>query len=70
MAIANSNQRITITVSKEMAERLDLYSKKMGVNRSALCAQFIGVSIMGYDKAFDVMDNFGKDMIAETVEKK
>jgi len=49
--------KITVNVSDEMVTRLELYSKKMGVSRSALCAQFIGQSVMGYDKAFDVMDN-------------
>ena len=51
------NQRIQVNVSDEMISRLELYSKKMGISRSALCAQFIGQCVMGYDKAFDVIDN-------------
>jgi len=54
--------KITVNVSDEMVTRLELYSKKMGVSRSALCAQFIGQSVMGYDKAFDVMDTMADKM--------
>lgn len=49
--------RIQVIVSKEMAERIDFYANKMGLSRSALCCQFIGKSVMGYDKAFDMANN-------------
>jgi hypothetical protein len=65
MAVGNNKQRITITVSNEMAEKLDYYSGKMGVNRSAMCAQFVGQAIMGFDKAFEM----GAKYLADSLEK-
>jgi len=62
-------QRIQVNVSDEMITRLELYSTKMGISRSALCAQFIGQAIMGYDKAFDVIDNYGNKLLTDEYEK-
>jgi len=59
------NTRIQVNISDEMITRLDLYSKKMGVSRSALCAQFIGQAVMTYDKAYEVIDNMAKEYVTE-----
>ena len=48
--------RIQVNVSDMMVEKIDKYAQMMGVSRSALCSMLIGQGIMGYDKAFDIMD--------------
>ena len=63
MAIAKNRKRIMITVSDEMANKILFYSNKMGVTQSSLCSQFVGQAIMGYDKAFDLMDNMAKKVL-------
>lgn len=60
MAIAKDRKRIMMTVSDEMAEKIIFYSNKMGVTQSALCSQFVGQGIMGFDKAFDLMDEMAE----------
>lgn len=49
MSSANKTFRLQVSVSLEMLDKIDFYSKKMGVSRSALCAMFIGQGIMGYE---------------------
>lgn len=59
-----------VTLSDEMADKVEKYAKKIGVTKSSLCAQFIGQSIMGFDsidaavgKAFlSTVDMDGKDV--------
>jgi len=62
MALGKEKCRVQVIVSKEMSDKIDLYSSKMGLSRSALCCQFIGQGIMGYDKAFDVVDLMAKHL--------
>lgn len=63
MAIGKNRKRVMITVSDEMAAKIDFYSNKMGVTMSALCAQMVGQAIMGYDKAYDLVDEMAKRMV-------
>lgn len=72
MAIGKDRTKIVITVSTDMANRIDLYCQKMGVSRSALCGMLIGQGIMGYDKSFEVVDRMGGSLansIAKETEK-
>lgn len=48
--------RVQVNISDIMVERIDKYAQMMGVSRSALCSMLIGQGIMGFDKAFDIMD--------------
>jgi CopG-like RHH_1 or ribbon-helix-helix domain, RHH_5 len=57
--------KVQITLSEEMTERIDIYAKKVGVSRSALCGILIGQGIMAYDKAFDVINAMTAAEIAE-----
>lgn len=65
MAVSKNKGRITITCSDEQIAKLDAYSCKMGMNRSALCAYFIGQGLLSMDKAFGVMDRVTADMTDE-----
>jgi metal-responsive CopG/Arc/MetJ family transcriptional regulator len=57
--------RIQVNLSDDMVEKLDIYASKMGVARSALCAMFIGQAVMGYDKAYEVIETAGTKAIIE-----
>jgi len=63
MPIADSRTRINVTVSKEMAEKIDMYRNQMGLTRSAFCAYVIGQNVMAMDKAMSVIDDSAKRMV-------
>jgi hypothetical protein len=63
MPIGKNRKRIMITVSDEMAGKIEFYSNKMGVTMSALCAQMVGQAIMGYDKAYNLVDEMAKRLV-------
>lgn len=65
MAVPKGKQRITITVSDESVEKLSYYGEKMGMNRSALCAYFVGQGLLSMDKAYSLIDMFASDMSEE-----
>ena len=65
MAVPKGKQRITITVSDESIEKLSYYGDKMGMNRSALCAYFVGQGLLSMDKAYSLIDRFASDMSEE-----
>lgn len=54
--------RIQMNLSDEMVAKVDLYAKKMGVSRSALCALLIGQGIMNYEKSESVLESLGKEL--------
>lgn len=47
--------RLNISVSDEVNEKLNKYSKIMGVPKSSLCTIFIGQGLMSYDKAIEAL---------------
>ena len=61
--------RVQVNLSDEMVCKVDLYAKKMGVSRSALCSMLVGQGIMGYDKSMDIIsllgDKLGDNLLAE-----
>ena len=68
MAVPKGKQRITITVSDESVEKLSYYGEKMGMNRSALCAYFVGQGLLSMDKAYSLIDRVAFDMKKALVE--
>ena len=68
MAVGENRERIYVTVSSEMAERIDLYRNKMGLSRSAFCAYLVGQGVMTMDKAMGVVDQMGVAMVAKAEE--
>lgn len=66
MAIADNRERIYVTVSSDMAERIDFYREKMGLTRSAFCAYLIGQGVMSMDKAMGIWDEMGKTIVEKT----
>ena len=69
MAIAENRERIYVTVSSDMAERIDFYREKMGLTRSAYCAYIIGQGVMSMDKAMGIWDEMGKAIVQKTSDK-
>lgn len=69
MAIADNRERIYVTVSSDMAERIDFYREKMGLTRSAYCAYIIGQGVMSMDKAMGIWDEMGKAIVQKTSDK-
>ena len=65
MAVPKGKQRITITVSDESVEKFSYYGEKMGINRSALCAYFVGQGLLSMDKAYSLIDRVASDMSEE-----
>lgn len=65
MAVPKGKYRITITVSDEAVDKLSYYGEKMGMNRSALCAYFVGQGLLGLDKSYAVIDKVTSDMSEE-----
>lgn len=54
--------RVQVNLSDEMVDRVDVYAKKMGVSRSALCSIFVGQGIMSYDRSMDMLANLGEKL--------
>lgn len=69
MAVAENRERIYVTVSADMAERIDFYREKMGLTRSAYCAYIIGQGVMSMDKAMGIWDEMGKAIVEKTSDK-
>ena len=65
MAVGKNKTRITITISDEQLAKLDAYSAKMGMNRGALCAYFIGQGVLSMDKAYGVLYKFADSLSDE-----
>lgn len=61
--------RVQVNLSDEMVAKVDVYARKMGVSRSALCSMLVGQGIMGYDKSMDLLsligDKVGDSLLAE-----
>ncbi len=59
--------KVQVTVSDEMVAKIDTYAKEMGISRPALCSVFIGQGVLGFDKAYklvnDTIDIVTNDLI-------
>ncbi len=62
--------KVQVTVSDEMVNKIDKYASLMGISRSALCATFIGQGIMGYDKTYEMLDDFVEKELSKSNENK
>ena len=65
MALADNKERIYVTVSSDMASRIDFYREKMGLSRSAFCAYLVGNGVMTMDKAMGLLDDMGRVIITQ-----
>lgn len=65
MAVGKDKERIYVTVSSDMAKRIDHYCQAMGLSRSAFCSYSVGQTVMSMDKAFGVVDEIGASLREE-----
>lgn len=68
MALGDNRERIYVTVSTDMASRIDFYREKMGLSRSALCAYLVGQGVMSMDKAMGIFDEMGKAIVDKSAD--
>lgn len=59
MPLSPENERIFVTVSREMGARIDNFREQMGMSRSAFCAFLIGQGVMSMEKAVGLIDAIG-----------
>lgn len=62
--------KIQVTVSDEMAARVDKKAKEFGVTRSALCAMAIGQFIESQDKGIEMFERITANLAESLAEKK
>lgn len=67
MPLSPDNERIYVTVSKDMVARIDNFRGQMGMSRSAFCSFLIGQGVMSMDKAVGLIDAIGDKLSAEAV---
>ena len=67
MAVSPENDRMYVTVSKDMMKRIDEYRAKMGLTRSAFCSFLIGQGVLSMDKAQGLIDAIGERLTADTL---
>lgn len=56
--------RVQVNLSDDVANKLDFYCKRMGMNRSALCSYFIGHGLLVTDKSMDIISGMGNAQIS------
>jgi hypothetical protein len=67
MPVSAENERMYVTVSKDMMKRIDEYRAKMGLSRSAFCAFLIGQGVISMDKAVGIFDSIGEQLKSQVV---
>ena len=48
--------RVQVNLNDELVKKIDEYAKMIGITRSSLCAVYIGQGVLGYDKAFEMIE--------------
>lgn len=69
MPVSLDNERIYVTVSKDMAAQIDNFRGQMGMTRSAFCSFLIGQGVMSMSKAVGLIDAIGDKLTDEAVEE-
>ena len=60
--------RIQVSVSDEMLEKLNFYSKKMCMSRSQLMNFLCGQGLMSLDKSMNILENMGEKVSDDLIE--
>lgn len=48
--------KVQVNLNDDLVKEIDRYAKMIGVTRSSLCAVYIGQGVLGYQKAFELID--------------
>lgn len=60
--------RLQISVSDDLAQRIDTMAEQIGVPRSSLCAMALAQAVTAYEKSFELLED--KDFMAKAVNEK
>lgn len=60
--------RIQVSVSDEMFEKLEFYSKKMCMSRSQLMNFLCGQGLMSLDKSMNILENMGEKVSQDLID--
>lgn len=55
--------KVQVNVNDDMVKKIDQYAKAMGVSRSSLCAMFIGQGVLGFDKAYEIVNTYTENIL-------
>lgn len=64
------SKRIQITLNDDIVRKIDAYAAAIGQNRSAVCAMWIGQSVLSIDKATAALESMGVDVARALEEDK
>ena len=62
--------RVQVNLNENVVKRLDELANVMGVSRSALCAVWIGNSLLAHEKTYQSINDLTKQAINSEDEKK
>lgn len=68
MAVKSGNERIQVTISKELIEKVRKYSGKIGLSVSAFISFATAEKIMQYEKAYEIIDKYADVVIKDLKE--
>lgn len=60
--------RIQVSVSDDMFEKLEFYSKKMCMSRSQLMNFLCGQGLMSLDKSMNILENMGEKVSQDLID--
>jgi len=69
MAVKGTNDRIQVTISKELLAKVKMYSEKIGLSASAFISMATAEKIMQYEKAFEIVDKYAGVALVEALKE-
>ena len=60
--------RVSLSISDEMVEKLDFYSKKMCMSRSQLMNFLMGQGLMSMDKSMSILEGMGENVSRDLID--
>ena len=54
--------KVQINLNEDLVKKIDAYAAAIGKSRSAVCAIWIGQSVLGIEKATETLQNMGVDV--------
>lgn len=54
--------RVQINLNEDLVKKIDEYAAAIGQSRSAVCAVWIGQSVLGIERATQTLENIGVDV--------
>lgn len=61
--------KVQVNLNDDIVRKIDEYAKAIGISRSAVCAMWIGQSVLGVEKATEALQNMGVDVAKNLKDK-